>query len=117
MYNFNNSMDYRIAAGKVVDKLLNMFNSYLVEKISFPDGLRYRVRILDAEDKFLDVDVVNRFDKLFIELWLPNYATPFLVIERSAHENVDDIVRDVARIITILWRVRKRRKATPIRRT
>lgn len=113
----NNSIDYRIAAGKVVDKLLNMFNSYLVEKISFPDGLRYRVRILATEDRFLDVDVVNRFDKLFIELWLPNYATPFLVIERSAREDVDNIVKDVARIITILWRVRKRRRTVTIRRT
>jgi len=111
VHSFNN-IDYRIAAGKVVDRLLNMFNSYLLEKISFPDGLRYRVRILTSGDRFLDVHVVNKMDKLFIELWLPNYATPFMVIERSARDDVDDIVKDIARLISILWRVRKRRIPT-----
>jgi len=102
--------DFKIITGRIVDRLLDIYNSHLVEKISFSDGLRYRLRIFSPDNRSLDIHIVNKFDKLFIELWLPNYASPLIVLERSATQDVESIVREIVDLVSILWRASKRRR-------
>jgi len=103
--------DAKIVAGMIVDKLLDLRGSFLVEKISFPQGLRYRVRIqAPGELEAIDIHIVNKSGKLFIELWLPNHAAPVLVLERDFSQDVDSLVREIINLIAILC------KATSLRR-
>ncbi len=102
-------MEYRIAIGRLVDKLIMAYRGYLIEKISFRDGLRYRLR-LSVNDKLpVDLHVVNKFDKIFIELWPINRATPLLVLEKSINENLDSIYRELTLILSTLWKVKVRK--------
>ncbi len=97
--------DTKIVTGRIVDKLLDLAGSCLVEKISFPHGLRYRVRIQrPGETSAIDVHIVNKSDKLFIELWLPNHAAPVLVLERDFKADVDSLVKEIVNVIAILTR-------------
>ncbi len=111
-------MDYRIATGKLVDKLITTYRGYLVEKVSFKDGLRYRLRLSVSSKIPLDIHVVNKFDKIFIELWPINHATPLLVIEKSVYDNIEDIYHDLNLILSTLWKVktRKCRKISKIKK-
>ncbi len=114
----HSTVDAKIITGRIVDKLLDLRGSYLVEKVSFPYGLRYRVRIQrPGEGHAVDVHVVNKLDKLFIELWLPNHASPVLVLERDFTQDVDSLVREILSVIAVLMRsITLRRRAERKRR-
>ncbi len=103
-------MDYKIATGRLVDKLVTTFRGYLLEKVSFRDGLRYTVRLGPIGKPSLDIHIVNRLNKLFIEFWPLNHASPLLVLERDLREDIDNVYRDISSILSMLWSVKRPRK-------
>ena len=91
-----------LIAGLVVDLLLTTYDAYLIEKISFPGGSRYTIR-LKSGNNVLDLHVVAKSNRIFVEFWLPNHATPILVFEHSDVNNANEILRDITRLLTIIW--------------
>ncbi|NPB00217.1 MAG: hypothetical protein GXO10_02485 [Crenarchaeota archaeon] len=104
-------MDYKIATGRLVDKIVTTYRGYLIEKVSFKDGLRYTVRLGPLGKPSLDLHIVNKLNKVFIEFWPLNHATPLLVLERDLSNNIDELYRDIASILSMLWSVKKRKRS------
>jgi len=113
-------MDYKIATGRLVDKIVTAYRGYLVEKVSFKDGLRYTIRIGPIGKPSLDIHIVNKLNKLFVEFWPMNHASPLLVLERDLRNSIEDVYRDISSILSMLWsvkKVRRRRVRIPVGRS
>ncbi len=100
--------DARMIAGMIADSLMTECDAHLVEKISFSTGSRYTIRLHGSSS--VDLHIVGRRRKVFVELWLRAHASPVLVLEYEACARVSEVMSDILRALSMLQSQEARRQ-------
>jgi hypothetical protein len=75
---------------------MRMCDAVSVERMQFHGGSRYMVRFMFNG---VEVHIVGKGDRLFVEFWISRYATPIVVMDYTGLGDADSVCREICSMI------------------